>query len=302
MSLTVVVLLCGLTAAILAFGLSASRRLPVDPVDPALAQQAIRRSILRHPRVRRFLRERLDRHTAGGFLLTASFVVVFVVAIVVGQLLTMIHERSWLANADRSVASWGSKNGTSTTVHILTWITQLGSTIGITIALSLTAAIDYYRRRNAEVFAFVATVGLGQVVLSNVLKRVVARPRPVVLHLVAASGYSFPSGHTVAAAACMSAIALVFGAGRSRRVRAVLAGAAASIAISVATSRALLGVHWLSDVLAGLFIGWGWFTVVAIAFGGRAQRLGDPVSDHPQGAAQVVITPAPSTPSASAGG
>jgi undecaprenyl-diphosphatase len=52
--------------------------------------------------------------------------------------------------------------------------------------------------------------------------------------------------------------------------------------MSVAASRALLGVHWLSDVIAGLAIGWGWFMIVAIIFGGRAQRLGDPVAVEPQ--------------------
>ena len=93
-------------------------------------------------------------------------------------------------------------------------------------------------------------------------------------------GFSFPSGHTAAAAACWSAVALVLGRDRPRAARALLAGGAALIAIVVATSRALLGVHWVSDVIAGLALGWGWFLLVAVVFGGRTQRLGDPVSDN----------------------
>jgi undecaprenyl-diphosphatase len=271
----------------LAFGLSVSRRYEVDLVDPAVGEQAVRRSLRRHPRIERFLHARMDRKTAGGFLLTASFLVLFVVAIIVGSLLDLIGDKSWLANADRSVAEWGSRHGRSETVDVLKWITQLGSTVVVTAALVATAFADYIRRRSREVFAFVAAVGIGELLLANVLKVIVKRDRPSVLHLVAASGYSFPSGHTVAAAAATSAIALVLGRDRSRRTQAALAGGAALIAISVAASRALLGVHWLSDVIAGLAVGWGWFMIVAIIFGGRAQRLGDPVTDHPQGDAVV---------------
>jgi undecaprenyl-diphosphatase len=277
-----VVLLCGVTAAVLAFGLSASRRIQIDPVDPSVEAQAVKRSLWRHPRFARFLRERMNRKTAGGFLLTASIVVLFAVAIVVGLLLDMIDNHNGLAAADRSVASWGSRNGSTATAAAMKWITQLGSTVVVTASLLIAGCVDYFRRRSREVFAFLAAVGLGQLVLSNVLKVVVGRDRPDVLHLVVANGYSFPSGHTVAAASAWSAIALVLGRDRSRRTQALLAAGAALIAVSVAASRALLGVHWLTDVVAGLAIGWGWFTIVAIIFGGRAQRLGDPVADGAQ--------------------
>ena len=62
-------------------------------------------------------------------------------------------------------------------------------------------------------------------------------------------------------------------------MRNVLAGAAVGIAVAVACSRVLLDLHWLSDVVAGLALGWGWFAVCAVAFGGWLLRFGAPVEE-----------------------
>jgi undecaprenyl-diphosphatase len=84
-------------------------------------------------------------------------------------------------------------------------------------------------------------------------------------------------GITATAAAFYGAVALVVARRRSSRTCALLAGLAVWIAVAVACSRVLLGVHWLSDVVAGLAFGWAWFAVCAIAFGGRLLTFGAPV-------------------------
>src|SRR5436190_237992 len=119
-----------------------------------------------------------------------------------------------------------------------------------------------------------AAVVIGQTLMSAEIKNLVDRVRPTANPIAHTLGPSFPSGHTTGAAACFAAFALVLGRGRSRNTQAVLAGAAVFIAVAVAASRVLLGVHWLTDVLGGLALGWAWFALCSIAFGGRPLRLG----------------------------
>jgi undecaprenyl-diphosphatase len=121
---------------------------------------------------------------------------------------------------------------------------------------------------------FLAVVALGQPYVTNTIKDVIDRVRPTIDAGAASLGPSFPSGHSAGAAACFAAMALVLGRGRSRRAHAWLAGGAVFVAVAVATSRVLLGVHWLSDVIGGLALGWAWFALCAIAFGGRMLRFG----------------------------
>ena len=64
---------------------------------------------------------------------------------------------------------------------------------------------------------------------------------------------------------------------QSRAGCAAIMGVAGGIAVAVAESRIFLGVHWLTDVVAGLIVGWAWFAVVSIAFGGRLLRFAEPV-------------------------
>ncbi len=282
MTVTSVVLLVALAAAAAAFLFSAVRALP-DPIDPVDEERAVVRLLDRRPRLRRFLRERFDRRTAGGLVLTVSLLVVFVAAVVVGLLLDMVDSSSGLASFDDAVARWGAAHADSAAVEVLRVVTYLGDTVVVLLALAVTGVIDFARYRRFDVFLFLLAVIVGEKLIVNGLKEVVDRARPDVQQLVDWAGPSFPSGHAAVAAAAWPAIALVLGRARPRPLRAVLAACAALIAIAVAASRALLGVHWLTDIVAGLAIGYGWFLLCAVMFGGRSQRLGDPLTARPRG-------------------
>ena len=106
MMVTMVVVLVAAAAAVIVFVLSTVRALP-DPIDPARQERAVFRRLARHPRLRRFLRQRLDRRTAGGLVLTVSLLVTFVVALIVGAVLDMIGDSVGLASLDDGIAHWG---------------------------------------------------------------------------------------------------------------------------------------------------------------------------------------------------
>jgi membrane-associated phospholipid phosphatase len=267
------VVLVSVAAGVGAFALI--RRWPQG--DPALSATATIGKDLSQDAPRRFLRSRMDPATATGLALTVALIGFVIAGIVVGVLAWMVRRDVGLVDIDHAIELWADRNATTFTDDVLAGITHLGDTITILTVGVAISAYGLWRWRKPSIPLFVASVVLGQMLISNTIKLAIDRARPELRPRATFSGTSFPSGHTTAAAATYLAVALVLGIATSPRTRAALAGAAVAIAVAVGSTRVLLGVHWFSDVLAGLVIGWSWFGICAVAFGGRLLRFGAPV-------------------------
>ena len=99
----------------------------------------------------------------------------------------------------------------------------------------------------------------GAMLIYELTKALTARPRPSVEHLQAVTGSSFPSGHATQASAFWLSLVLALRATSVTPFALRMAGiAATALVLGVAWSRVYLGVHYPSDVLAGVILGSGW--------------------------------------------
>ena len=248
---------------------------PIASETPSLAAaKAVGREIGHHSRLRRVIASRLDPGVATGLALTIALAAIVLGGVVLGALSYLVRTDSQLVDVDASVAQWGADHAGPVSERALTAITQLGETWVVVVLAIVVAVIAYLRRPSRWIPVFLFTVLVGQWLLTHGIKELLDRVRPTLNPIAETLGPSFPSGHTTTAAAFYAAAALVLGRGVRPHGRALLAGAAAGIAVAVACTRVFLDVHWLTDVIAGLFLGWAWFAVCAIAFGGRFLRFG----------------------------
>jgi len=116
--------------------------------------------------------------------------------------------------------------------------------------------------------AYLAVTVVGGGLLNLELKRYFARARPAVAEMLRrAHGYSFPSGHAMGSAVVFAALAyLAYRAAKSWSAAAAAIAAGATLIVSVALSRVYLGVHWVSDVAAGITAGLLWVTSTTVAY------------------------------------
>jgi membrane-associated phospholipid phosphatase len=127
-----------------------------------------------------------------------------------------------------------------------------------------------WRRRWWHLAAFAGAVVLSEVLIGT-LKGIYDRARPPG-SLVATSGASFPSGHSIAAS--VTVVAAVIALVPPGRRRVAWGAAAAGFSLVMALSRAYLSAHWLSDAIAGVLLGTSCALLAALVVSELQRRRG----------------------------
>lgn len=150
--------------------------------------------------------------------------------------------------------------------------TDLGAA-GVLVPLVLAAGLAWrWRRGTWRPLGLLAGAAAGAWMVQVAVKQLVERPRPPAgLALSHATGFAFPSGHATDAAAVYGILAVLLARSGRRAARVAAWAAAAGLIALVGLSRLYLGVHWLSDVVAGAALGIAWLVAMF-----TAGRVGEP--------------------------
>ena len=141
---------------------------------------------------------------------------------------------------------------------IMIFISNLGYGYihGFIVVAAFTILVVY--RRWVE-FAGLAICFSGGAVLNYILKNLFERARPDVFRIVAASGYSFPSGHAMVSIYFYGMLAFLIARNiKSWQWRYVVVAITMLFILTMGISRVYLGVHYPSDVIAGYTAGGMW--------------------------------------------
>lgn len=214
------------------------------------------------------LRAWLRLEGIAGIALAAGLVVVTLLAIGFTALLDDVLEGDGVVIVDQPAARWLARHRDLWLTKVLVPVTHWGGPAGQTVWLVLVCALAAVRSRSWRPVLLGAVGGGGIAAVVLIAKLLVGRPRPTSpLALIPTSGFSFPSGHATGAAAVGLLCAWILCQWVVRPWPAQISVWAVSCTVIalIGFSRPYLGVHFVTDVLAGWLLGAAWAGVVVLA-------------------------------------
>lgn len=228
------------------------------------------------PRVERclsFVAARFSPAEQFGLHLTVGIALMVMAAWIFGSIAEEVVEHEEITVIDTYLANWFHQHKHSIWTPIMLFITHWHGTIGI-LCMGFALCVVLAMRRAYYWLAAVLITVPGGMLLNVLLKYSFQRARPTFDEpLLTLATYSFPSGHAAGATLFYGVLAAYLVCLDVRwRTRALVALGACTMVLLVAFSRVYLGVHYLSDVLAGIAVGSAWTSICIAAMSTLRRR------------------------------
>ena len=218
------------------------------------------------------LRDRLDRwykpYAALWITLLVGGTLVIIMALLGAEVYSDVVDEQGLASLDLPALQLSQDLRTPALDTAVTAFTNVGGGIGMPILASILTAWLTFLSRTWRPIILVGGAAAVSTLATTVGKRLVGRTRPD--HSEAVPPYesspSFPSGHTLNTTVVIGVLVYIMCLQLAvlwARITAIAAGVIFIIAMGL--SRVFLGHHWLTDVMAGWFLGLAWVGVVILA-------------------------------------
>ena len=168
------------------------------------------------------------------------------------------HNDSW----DNYFVNFAMRHRGDSLSSLMFFFTRLGDH-GVMIGLYvlLTTFILFYIKDRLLALKIVI-IALSTVGLMHLLKLIFKRERPLSEFILDAVGYSFPSGHTMNSFVFFCV--LIFLSNRfikNKSLKSLFLVLFIFTSLMIGFSRIYLGVHFFTDILAGLCFGYIWFYI-----------------------------------------
>jgi len=182
--------------------------------------------------------------------------------LILGEIAEDVMNGEPLSLVDGRINAWLHTHGSPFLTSAFLIITSLGSTIPVSFIAIVAGLYMLWRRQPYWLLAIWTTV-FGGMLLNRYLKLVFYRPRPRFDDpILALTGYSFPSGHTMAATVLYGVLCVLLVTKVKTKPAKILIILAAGLLIAlVGFSRMYLGAHYLSDVLGAMAEGLAWLSL-----------------------------------------
>ncbi|MDQ0497059.1 phosphatase PAP2 family protein [Paenibacillus brasilensis] len=193
--------------------------------------------------------------------LTRALFISFLCAIGFGGIALLVSDKK-IVQFDNVIISFVQGLESPALTTIMKFFTFIGSGIPVAVISIAIFFILYkilHHRRELILFIWVVT---GSALLNGTLKLVFHRARPTLHRIVNANGFSFPSGHSMAAFSLYGVIAFLLWRHISTSTgRGILIVCSSAMILMIGVSRIYLGVHYPSDVLGGLLASGSWLAI-----------------------------------------